>query len=164
MKSEWPMQTFSCSGKLGPVSGNSVRVSKWEKEKDPCFSTSKWCPNIQTEKLYVCVCSRPKVTAVGGGSTNTAFSKMTFAGTHHVKISPLFNISCLVSAQKHDMMCSVSFSKTSWSLLKLDAVSKYNGQQVWGMFVTFFKWQRLGHPPFITWISLQIQNHFLYSL
>lgn len=52
------MQTFSCPGKLGRGNGNSVCEWVSERGRGIHVFTNKWCPNIQTERLYVCVCVR----------------------------------------------------------------------------------------------------------
>lgn len=64
-----------------------TKVSKAEQVSPLCLLISVVQISTQ-ERLCVHARLKSQVTAAGGGSTNTAFSKMTFAEPHHVKSPP----------------------------------------------------------------------------
>ena len=55
----------------------------------PVFSLISEAQISTQERLCVHARLKSQVTAAGGGSTNTTFSKTTFAEAHHVKSFPL---------------------------------------------------------------------------
>lgn len=101
------MQTFSCPGKLGQGCGNSLHECASERGRRIHVFTNKWSPNIQTEKLYVCVCVRGERSQLLEEEVQTQHSqKWPLQSRIMWKISPFVDISCFVQTQKtwHDVL------------------------------------------------------------